>query len=68
MLLDLTDELHDAPVLEQDAVVDEAPELLGEARDGALRDLARLQPVVVDTEEARVGPELEDRIELKDGA
>mgnify|MGYP005811914963 CR=1 FL=1 len=55
LALDAAQQFEDATVFEKGAVVEEAPQLLRKPRDGALRVLAGLEPVVVDAARARIG-------------
>src|SRR5690606_6736033 len=66
VLLELADDGHDAAILEPRLIVEVAPKLLGEARDGALRDLAGAQPIVVDALQTRVRCECRDGVEIED--
>ena len=53
--LERADDLHDAPVLEPDLIVEESSQLGREPGDGALGALARFHPIVMDAPELRVG-------------
>ena len=59
--LDLAEDFHDAAVFQPGLVVEEPPQFRRQPRDGALRHLARRQPIIVDAQEPPVGAEFPDR-------
>ncbi len=57
-LLDVPDQLHDPAVVLPCLVVEVAPQLLRQARHGALRHFTRLDPIVVNADETPIRLEL----------